>query len=80
MLSDYLDHVARLRLSDRAIRDRIRTAREFLARHPDLAAWMALRRLSGLASFGRVGHGPCCAMRSVPAGCGWMLSWPSLSS
>ncbi|ETZ98851.1 phage integrase family domain protein [Mycobacterium kansasii 824] len=42
LLSDYLDHVARLRLSDRAIRDRIRTAREFLARHPDLAAWMAL--------------------------------------
>lgn len=42
LLSDYLDHVAGLDLSGRAIRDRIRIAREFLARHPDLATWMAL--------------------------------------
>jgi hypothetical protein len=28
-------------LTDRARRDRLRLARQFLAAHPDLAAWMA---------------------------------------
>ncbi|WP_204802363.1 tyrosine-type recombinase/integrase [Mycobacterium riyadhense] len=41
VLSDYLDYVAGLGLSGRAVRDRIRIARRFQARHPDLAAWMA---------------------------------------
>lgn len=42
VVSDYLDYVAGLGLSGRAVRDRIRIARQFQARHPDLAAWMAL--------------------------------------
>lgn len=42
VLSDYLDYVAGLGLSGRAVRDRIQIARQFQARHPDLAAWMAL--------------------------------------
>jgi hypothetical protein len=42
LLDDYLDHIAALGLSGRAIRDRTRIAREFLSRNPDLSAWMAL--------------------------------------
>ena len=42
LLADYLDHVAGLGLGARAIRDRTRIAREFLSRHPNLAAWMTL--------------------------------------
>ena len=42
LLGDYLDHVASLGLSGRALRDRTRIAHEFLSRNPDLAAWMAL--------------------------------------
>lgn len=42
LLRDYRDHVAGLRLGERAVRDRIRIAREFLVRNGDLDAWMAL--------------------------------------
>ncbi|EUA42901.1 phage integrase family protein [Mycobacterium xenopi 3993] len=42
LLDDYLHHVAGLKLSGRAIRDRIRIARDFVSRNPDLTAWMAL--------------------------------------
>jgi integrase len=42
LLGDYLDHVASLGLSRRAVRDRIRIARDFLSRHPNPAAWMGL--------------------------------------
>jgi hypothetical protein len=41
-LAGYLDHLRRLGLSERAMRDRTRIAREFQDRHPDLHAWMAL--------------------------------------
>ena len=40
LLTAYLGHVHRMGLSDRARRDRERTARAFLAAHPDLQAWM----------------------------------------
>jgi integrase len=42
LLGDYLDHVRRLGLSERSVRDRTRIAQEFLSRHPDLQAWMGL--------------------------------------
>lgn len=42
LLNGYLDHVAGLGLSGRAVRDRTRIARAFLSRHPDLTLWMAL--------------------------------------
>ena len=55
LLGDYLDHVAGLGLSGRAVRDRTRIAREFLSRHPDLDAWMdlpAAERAADLRSTG----------------------------
>ncbi len=36
----YVDHCHRLACSDRALRDRLRGARRFLAAHPDPEAWM----------------------------------------
>ncbi|MFI0425277.1 tyrosine-type recombinase/integrase [Spongiactinospora sp. 9N601] len=41
LLKDYLAHIADLGLGQRAVRDRIRIAHAFLARHPDLDIWMA---------------------------------------
>lgn len=38
----YVEHCHRLGCSDRALRDRLRSARAFLVAHPDLAVWMAL--------------------------------------
>jgi hypothetical protein len=38
LLDDYLDHVAGLKLSGRAIRERIRIARDFVSHNPDLTA------------------------------------------
>ena len=55
LLSDYLDYVASLGLGERSVRDRIRIAREFQARDPDLAEWMALpasERAGELSSSG----------------------------
>lgn len=40
LLPAYVEHCQGLGLSDRAYRDRLRTARAFLAAHPDLHAWM----------------------------------------
>lgn len=42
LLADYLDHVAGLGLSARAVRDRTGIAQRFTSDHPDLAAWMGL--------------------------------------
>lgn len=42
LLDDYFHYVAGLGLSERAVRDRTRIAREFLSRNPNFAAWMAL--------------------------------------
>lgn len=41
-MSAYVEHCHRLGCSDRALQDRLRSARAFLGAHPDLAAWMAL--------------------------------------
>ena len=40
LLPAYVEHCQGLGLSDRAYRDRLRTAQAFLAAHPDLHAWM----------------------------------------
>jgi integrase len=54
LLAGYVEHLAAIGVSDRAERDRLRIARQFLAVHPDLHAWMA-RPLDGrLAELGRV--------------------------
>jgi hypothetical protein len=53
LLAGYVEHLAAIGVSDRAERDRLRIARQFLALHPDLHAWMA-RPLDGrLAELGR---------------------------
>jgi hypothetical protein len=55
LLGEYLDHVAGLGLSGRAMRDRTRIAREFLSHNPNLAAWMGLpaaQRTAELRSSG----------------------------
>src|SRR5207245_11612288 len=56
LLVDYLAHVATLDLGDRAVRDRARVARGFLAaRHQDLARWMrepAAQRAAELRATG----------------------------
>ncbi len=40
LLSDYAAHGHALRVSDRALRERLQAARAFLAAHPDLDGWM----------------------------------------
>jgi hypothetical protein len=63
LLGDYLDHVAGLGLSGRAIRDWTRIAREFLSRNPDLDAWMALPAVERAAELRSTGASP----RDTPA-------------
>ena len=58
LLGDYLDHVAGLGLSGRAVRDRTRIAREFLSRHPDLDAWMDLPAAARAADLRSTGAWP----------------------
>src|SRR5207247_1572766 len=40
LIEGYADFCHRIGVSDRALRDRLRVARAFLAAHPDLGAWM----------------------------------------
>ena len=40
-MAGYVEHCQRLGCSDRALRDRLRCARTFLAAHPDPPAWMS---------------------------------------
>lgn len=58
LLAGYLDHVATLGLSDRALRDRLRAARAFLARHPNLDEWMAQPVGDRVAELARGGAWP----------------------
>jgi hypothetical protein len=58
LLEDYLDHVAGLGLRGRAMRDRVRIARDFLARHPDLEDWMAAPATVRAAELKRTGAWP----------------------
>lgn len=53
LLPAYLEHVAALGMSDRALRDRLRAARALLAEAPDLTLWMALPTTERLASLAR---------------------------
>jgi hypothetical protein len=53
LLPAYLEHVAALGLSDRALRDRLRAARALLAQAPDLVDWMAWPISERLASLQR---------------------------
>ncbi|MCK8672221.1 tyrosine-type recombinase/integrase [Rhodococcus sp. HM1] len=55
VLTDYLEHVAHLGLSDRSVRARALVATTFLTSHPDLRDWMAqpaVERLLELHSTG----------------------------
>ena len=54
----YLEHVKALGLSDRAIRDRVRIAADFLGRHPDLQAWMGLPAAERVSELNRTGAWP----------------------
>lgn len=58
LLGGYLDHVATLGLSDRALRDRLRAARTFLIRHPDLDTWMMLPVRERVGELARGGAWP----------------------
>jgi integrase len=58
LLEDYLDHVAGLGLRGRAVRDRVRIARDFLSRHPDLEVWMATPATGRVTELKRTGAWP----------------------
>jgi integrase len=58
VVADYLDHVATLGLSGRAVRDRIRIARDLTARHRDLHAWMTLPAAERIAEIRDTGAWP----------------------
>ena len=58
LLPAYLEHVAALGLSDRALRDRLRAARALLAEAPDLTVWMTLPIGERLAALERTGAWP----------------------
>jgi integrase len=54
LLGGYVAHCRVLGISDRALRDRLRLARQFLARYPDLDAWMARPLAARLADLRRI--------------------------
>jgi integrase len=58
LLDDYLGHLPTLGLSDRAMRDRVRIARDFTGRHPDLQAWMTLPAARRVTELKRTGAWP----------------------
>lgn len=58
LLGGYLEHVAGLGLSSRAIRDRTAIARRFTSDHPDLAAWMGLPAIQRVAELRSTGAWP----------------------
>lgn len=66
LLDCYARFCHRLGLADRALRDRLRLARLFLAEHPDLAVWMTRPTRTRLADLRRVKAWP-------------LLSWATLS-
>ncbi|MBA3234699.1 MAG: hypothetical protein H0T59_01745, partial [Chloroflexi bacterium] len=54
LLSGYARFCAALGVTDRALRDRLRTARAFLGAHPDLDAWLARPLPTRLADLRRI--------------------------
>jgi integrase len=57
-LAGYAGHVRTLGLSDRAVRDRLRIARDFVSRHPDLQQWMAWPVTDRVTELARTGAWP----------------------
>ena len=58
LLDDYLGHLRMLGLGDRAVRDRVRIARDFTGRHPSLQAWMTLPVTDRAGELKRTGAWP----------------------
>jgi integrase len=58
LMDDYLGHLRTSGLGERAVRDRVRIAREFLGRHPDLQAWMTLPVTGRVSELKRTGAWP----------------------
>lgn len=58
LLAGYAGHVRTLGLSDRAVRDRLRIARDFLGRHPSLQEWMASPVTDRVTELARTGAWP----------------------
>ena len=58
LLDDYLSHLRTLGLGDRAVRDRVRIARNFTGRYPDLQAWMTLPAPHRVSELKRTGAWP----------------------
>lgn len=58
VLTDYLEHVASLGLSDRSVRARTLIATTFLTTHPDLRDWMTRPAADRLAELRRTGAWP----------------------
>ena len=58
LLDDYLGHLGTLGLGDRAVRDRVRIARDFTGRHPSLQAWMTLPVTDRAGELKRTGAWP----------------------
>ena len=58
LLEDYLGHLQISGLGGRAVRDRVRIARDFTGRHPDLQAWMMLPVTDRVSELKRTGAWP----------------------
>lgn len=58
MLDGYIDFCHDLQVSDRALRDRLRAARSFLADHPDLETWMRRPVQARVSDLRRTGAWP----------------------
>jgi hypothetical protein len=58
LLEGYLGHLQTLGLGDRAVRDRVRIARDFTGRYPDLQAWMTLPAAHRVSELKRTGAWP----------------------
>jgi integrase len=58
LLDDYLGHLRTLGLGDRAVRDRVRIARDFTGRHPSLQEWMRLPVTDRAGELKRTGAWP----------------------
>jgi len=58
LLDDYLGHLPALGLGERAVCDRVRIARDFAGRHPNLQAWMGLPAAGRVSELKRTGAWP----------------------
>ena len=74
LMDDYLGHLRTSGLGERAVRDRVRIARDFLGRHPDLQAWMTLPVTGRVGELKRTGAWPLICHAAGTGRCGWI--WP----